>query len=299
MKKNKYIFVFLLLLTVTLVSSGLTKCYLARESKEKEPDGITVVASFYPIYIAAKNVIGDCPGVTLENLSEPQTGCLHDYQLTPADMKLLSKAEVFLVNGGGIETFLSDVAKQYGETLHIVNTTEKIALLEDNAHAWMSPSDYQIQVSTIAEALAEIDPDHAEKYKENAKKYRGKIQKLQDEMEVLKQEAQAQNVILFHEAFAYLAADCDLTVSYVMDLDEERQISAGEVADVVNAIRKNKVHLILAEERYGKEMGDTVEKETDVKVCYLDPLTRGETEADSYLKAMQHNIDQIREVLVP
>lgn len=299
MKKNKYAFVALLLLTVTLVSCGLTKWYLHQEKEEKEQEGITVVASFYPIYIAAKNVIGDCQGVTLQNLSEPQTGCLHDYQLTPADMKLLSQADVFLVNGGGIETFLADVAEQYEETLHIVNTTEEVALLEDNAHAWMSPADYQIQVTTIAEALAELDKNNAKQYEANAKEYCEKVQLLQEEIEELKQEMQEQNVILFHEAFAYLAADCDLTVSYVMDLDEERQISAGEVADVVNEIRKNEVHLILAEERYGKEMGDTVEKETDVKVCYLDPLTRGEGVADSYLEAMQRNIEQIKEVLVP
>jgi len=29
------------------------------------------------------------------------TGCLHDYQLTPDDLKTLSGASVFIVNGGG------------------------------------------------------------------------------------------------------------------------------------------------------------------------------------------------------
>lgn len=67
-------------------------------------------------------------GVTLENLSEPQTGCLHDYQLTAADMKLLSKADVFIVNGGGIESFLSDVAESYPD-LKIVQACDGIVYL--------------------------------------------------------------------------------------------------------------------------------------------------------------------------
>lgn len=58
------------------------------------------------MYIAAENIVGDAEGVTLTNLSEPQTGCMHDYQLTPEDMKLLSRADVFIVNGGGIENFV-------------------------------------------------------------------------------------------------------------------------------------------------------------------------------------------------
>ena len=73
----------------------------------------TDVTSFYPMYIAAENVIGDADGVRLENLSEPQTGCLHDFQLTPEDMKLLSTADVFIINGGGIESFMKEVAEAY------------------------------------------------------------------------------------------------------------------------------------------------------------------------------------------
>lgn len=102
--KNKYVFVTVLLLVLLLTGAGLTQLYVKEETKQQDSE-LMVVTSFYPMYIAAMNVIGDTPGVDLQNLSEPQTGCLHDYQLTPADMKLLSGADVFIVNGGGIESF--------------------------------------------------------------------------------------------------------------------------------------------------------------------------------------------------
>ena len=96
-------------------------------------------------------------------LSEPQTGCLHDFQLTPEDMKLLSTADVFIINGGRIESFMKEVAEAY-PNLKIIEACENISLLsgeEDdthhhegeteeehahgdvNAHAWMSVPRYR------------------------------------------------------------------------------------------------------------------------------------------------------------
>ena len=41
----------------------------------------TVVASFYPIYLFALNLLEGVEGVELVSLAEPTSGCLHDYQL--------------------------------------------------------------------------------------------------------------------------------------------------------------------------------------------------------------------------
>ena len=110
MKKNKNLFVCLMLAGILLVSV-LIGTVAARRQETPASKELTVVTSFYPMYIAAENVIGDATDVRLENLSEPQTGCLHDFQLTPEDMKLLSTADVFIINGGGIESFMKDVAE--------------------------------------------------------------------------------------------------------------------------------------------------------------------------------------------
>ena len=151
---------------------GLTGWYVSQTQEQTDGQELTVVTSFYPMYIAAENVIGDADGVRLENLSEPQTGCLHDFQLTPEDMKLLSTADVFIINGGGIESFMKEVAEAY-PNLKIIEACENISLLsgeEDdthhhegeteeehahgdvNAHAWMRhryrrlPMDYLEQI---------------------------------------------------------------------------------------------------------------------------------------------------------
>lgn len=328
--KRKYGFVAVLLCVLLIAGMGLTLIYVGNEERREGPD-LTVVTSFYPMYIAAMNIIGDVEGVSLQNLSEPQTGCLHDYQLTPADMKLLQSADVFIVNGGGIESFLSDVAKNYPE-LTIINASADVELLEgevhtheeytheneleadteehiyepesyeeththgtENAHAWMSVSDYMIQVETIAEGLAGADLSHASEYEENARAYRQELEPLAEELAELKQELGGGAVISFHEAYDYVAGDLGLTVAFTLNLDEERQVSAGEVAEVISAVREGNIRIVLAEELYGKDMGETVQKETGAQVIYLDTLVSGDYEKDSYKDGMKENIRLLKE----
>lgn len=306
------------------------------KNTDEADDMLTVVTSFYPMYIATLNIVDGVKGVRLENLSETQTGCLHDFQLTPEDMKLLSTADVFVINGGGIESFMSDVAKAYPK-LDVVEACEDVALLSDdesdsdhdhdhdadaesdsdhdhdheadaesdsahdhdhgdeNAHAWMSVPRYRTMVKTIASHLAQKDEAHAEEYYANAEKYDAKLAKLEKEQDSLKSLTDGQNIVIFHEAYAYVADDLSMNACYLLDLDEERSVSAGEIKQVISAIKDDGVSVILAEELYGKSMGDTVSRETDVHVVYIDPLNRGEYDKDSYLDGMEQNIELIKD----
>ena len=291
--KNKYVFVTVMLAVLLFLGVGLTEIYV-NHTEEKEHGQYTVVTSFYPMYIAALNVVGENDHIRLENLSEPQTGCLHDYQLTPADMQLLSTADAFIINGGGIESFLGEVAEQYPD-LTIINASEQVDLIEDNAHAWMNIEDYMTQVKTIEAELSAADPADAEQFSENTEAYLAKLSSLKEQADAVKPLTEGKNIVIFHEAYEYVAEEFGMQVSYVMDLDEERQVSAGEVADVVRTVTDGGVRVILAEELYGKDMGDTVESETDAKICYLDTLVRGDYDADSYLNAMQQNITLLKE----
>ena len=299
--KNKYVFVVVMLCVILVAGMGFTNLYVNYSEGDTSKEELTVVTSFYPMYVAAMNVVGDAPGVKLQNLSEPQTGCLHDFQLTPEDMKLLSTADVFIINGGGIEAFMEDVVKAY-PNLTIVSTCEYLELLSDgdetNAHAWMSVGMYREMVQTIAMGLAKADPDNRALYEENAEIYDSKLMRLEERQQTVAEAAEGTDVILFHEAYDYVADDYGMQVSCVMDLDEERQVSAGEVAEVLRAINEDGASLILAEELYGKSMAETVQKEADVSVIYLDPLNRGDYEADSYLLGMEHNIELLEAYFV-
>ena len=107
----------------------LTGCTSESDERKSNSDNLTIVTSFYPIYLSTLNVVKDIEGVNLINLTAAQTGCLHEYQLTPSDLKTLSKADVFVVNGLGMETFLTDVVNQYDE-IDILDSSVGIDLIE-------------------------------------------------------------------------------------------------------------------------------------------------------------------------
>ena len=96
------------LLAVLLCLGALSGC----QKTEKE-DTFKVVTSFYPLYIMLMNLTDGVDGVEIANMAEPQTGCLHDYQLRPKDLVSLEGADLFVANGGGMEEFLSDVLDTY------------------------------------------------------------------------------------------------------------------------------------------------------------------------------------------
>ena len=369
--KKKCRFVGIMFLCIIIVCTMLVMLYeRSSYSSTKEKGRFTIVTSFYPMYIATLNIVDGADGVTLENLSEPQTGCLHDFQLTPEDMKLLSTADLFVINGGGIESFMSDVAKAYPD-LTVVEACKNVELIneseedvdthdhdheadsyetdhdhdheadsdetdhdhdheadsdetdhdhdneadsdetdhdhetdsdesghdhdhgDENAHAWMSVARYRVMVSTIAESLSKADPSNAAIYDSNAKKYDAKLAELEEKENEIKQKTAGNDIIIFHEAYEYVADDFGMNVRYLMDLDEERSVSAGEVSDVINAVRNDGVSVILAEELYGKDLGDTVSRETDVKMVYIDPLNRGNYDKNSYIEGMEKNFELI------
>lgn len=327
--KSKYVFVTVLLLAIALLGYGFTRMY-SKPAPQRKEEELVIVTSFYPVYVAASNVAGDVKGVTVENLSQPQTGCLHDFQLTPGDMMLLSRADAFVINGGGMEGFLGEVAGEY-PNLTVVNAGEGIFSEEgaqeempdqevhlngrpeesedsfeeghqghhhtENAHAWMSIPHYMEQVAAIRDGLVKLDPKNRTFYEDYAEEYLSKIQSLKEEAESLKELAFGQSVILLHEAFWYLAEDYGLSVEYVLNLDEEQSVSAGEVADLIGLMEEKNIQIILAEDLYGRDLGDTIEEETGIKVYYLDTLTRGDGSPDSWLRGMEENISILKEAL--
>ena len=90
---------------------------------------------------------------------------------------------------------------------HEGETEEEHAHGDVNAHAWMSVSAYETQVQTIADGLSGADPERSSAYQNGAEAYLEKLDGLKKRQEKLKQEISGQSVILFHEAYAYVAED--------------------------------------------------------------------------------------------
>ncbi len=300
----------------------------AQEQKESEPKQqekseheIQAVTSFYPIYVLALNVTDGVENVKLTNMTGPQTGCLHDYQLTTADMKTLSQTDVFIINGAGMESFL-DKALESNPKMEILDTSEGVQLVEVqaahehesdsdkeedkdldghddeeyNSHIWLSIPNAIRQTENIRDAFCRLDPEHEEQYKKNTEEFTNSMKQLTDQLKDVDL-AEKQEAGIFHEGFDYFANDFGFDVAFGIYADEDAMPSAKEIKEAAEEAKEHNVQMLFAANDSGKEFADTIAQETGAKVYILDPITSGENNKDAYKKAMQENIRVLKEAL--
>ncbi len=303
----------LLLTLIMFMGCGSSK----EESNNTSSDKINIVTSFYPIYISTLNIIKDVPNVNLINMTKAQTGCLHDYQLAPEDLKTLSTADIFVVNGAGMEGFLDKVISNEKD-LDIVDASEGIQLLtadgeghshddedpnhdhEDNPHVWVSISNSIKQVQNIADGLAKYDPVNADKYKANAKEYISKLESLKSEMQEGINSLPNRNIITFHEAFPYFAEEFDLNIVGVIALEPGTEPSPKELEETIELAKNNNVKALFTEPQYTAKAATTISKEAGVPIYTLDPIVTGDSTPDSYndyINKMKQNLETLKEAL--
>jgi zinc transport system substrate-binding protein len=264
-----------------------------------EAKDIKIVASFYPMYIMAKNIVKDVPGASVQSLAPPFTGCLHDYAVTANDMKKLADAQVFVANGLGMESFLEKMIAQH-PNLKIIQLSEGIPLIKgegiegDNPHVWVSISNAIIQVKNLGKEMEEFDPDHKEMYAKNTTNYVAKLEALRQKMHSELAPYKGRLIITFHEAFPYFAQEFGLKIAAVIEREPGSQPSAKELANTIEIIKKNGISVLFGEPQYPDSSAQVIARESGAKVYVLDPAVTGPDDYDAYINIMENNLATLK-----
>ena len=283
---------FILILTLMFTACG----------DDKKSDKLKIVTSFYPIYIETLNIAGNISGVEVVNLTPPQTGCLHDYQLTTEDMKTLETADIFIVNGVGMESFLDKVVETRKD-LKIIDAskTEEIYLIKEgeefNPHVWMSVTYAMAQVREINRKLCELDPAHAESYKINTLEYLESLSDLRDAMHFALDNLPNKDIITFHEAFPYFAAEFKLNIAGVIEREPGTEPTPQELTETIEKINSMPVKVIFTEPQYSPKAAETISRETGAQIFTLDPVVTGDNSPNDYINKMMTNMTTLVKAL--
>lgn len=296
---TKILSLLLLVLSVALVGcSGADK---GAEKKSAEP--FRIVTSFYPMYVATINITDGVDGVEVYNMTKPQTGCLHDYQLMTEDMKTLEKADAFVINGAGMEDFMDKVTEQQ-KKLKVIDASRGIELIHDdegdNPHVWLSVTDEIAQVRNIADQLKEADPAHADKYEKNAAAYIEKLTALKNEMHAALDNVPHKDIVTFHEAFPYFAKEFNLNIIGVVEREPGTEPTPTELQETIEQVNALPTKVLFTEPQYSPAAAETIARETGAKIYTLDPVVTGEaTHAakDAYIDTMKKNMKVLQEAL--
>ena len=81
-------------------------CPILSSCSEDKSEGLSIVATNFPAYDFAKNIVGDCGTVTL--LLPPGSES-HTYEPTAKDILKISQCDLFIYNGGESDTWVLSV----------------------------------------------------------------------------------------------------------------------------------------------------------------------------------------------
>ena len=301
--KEQFMKKIIALCIALLLAVPLAGCGAAEET-------ISVMATFYPVYVLAENVLNGVEGVTLSSMTPPATGCLHDYQLLTSDMKVLAKAQALLVNGAGMESFLPDLNRQF-PSLTVIDCSQGVELMaedgeeehsdhdhgEYNAHIWLDPQNAVQMVKNLRDGLAALMPDKAEQISANAESYIARLEALDAELREAIAALSKKQIVTFHEAFPYFARTYGLEVVAVVALEPDEPISPRMLKRVIQQVKDAGNPPLFSEPQYENTALRTIAQETGAKVYELDPLVTGDGSLTAYEDTMHKNLLTLTEAL--
>jgi zinc transport system substrate-binding protein len=291
---------------ILLVFSGC-----AGNTPENPKDKITVATSFYPLYIFTLNLLDGIEELNVKCMAEQSVGCLHDYTLTAKDAKLLSDAQVLVINGAGMESFLEDATRSIGN-FKVIDSSENIDLIceeehhhegnddhhhHENSHIWLSLRNAKVQVKNIKNGLVKEFPEYEKQIEKNYSDYIKRLNSLEDERKSVLLETKDMKSISFHGAFEYLAQDLGFEICHTIESDEGYEPSAKELASLSSEIEKEKIKALFVAPDYSGSAAEILGRETNTEIYVINPIISGEEKLTAYEDAMKINYKIILEAV--
>ena len=117
MKSSKIILITIFVLSLSFVSCS---------KKNAEPEKINVIATIFPEYDWAKNIIGDSEKINLSLLVKNGVD-LHSFQPSAKDIVNISTCDLFIYVGGESDVWVKDVLKNaVNKKMKVINLMETL-----------------------------------------------------------------------------------------------------------------------------------------------------------------------------
>ncbi len=295
----------MLLFVVIAVVAVSGYALLSAEQPQTPKSGLTVLATFYPLYDFASKVAGDRARVSI---LVPGSVDIHNFEPTPSDIEKVATADVLIINGAGLEPWVPQLLAAINRpNLKIVDTSQGVALLDVpsefqrqgrsiDPHIWLDPARARQQVENIVQALMRADPANAAYYRANADAYEAKLGALDVEIAGMVAKAKTRYFVTFHEAFAYFADRYNLTQIPIQGPFQEEP-TPSDIQSVVSAIRQYHLRYVGYESMENQAIPEAVSGQTNTTLIVMDPI-EGLTPADlaagrDYIALMREDAQNI------
>lgn len=284
---------------VLLLLGPLAGCAVGGSAADERP---TVLTTFTVLADIARNVAGR--HLRVESITKVGAD-IHGYQPTPGDIKKAAKADLIVDNGLGLEAWFAQFVDGI-DVPHVVVSkgVEPVDITEDayagqpNPHAWMSPPNVEIYVDNLADAFADLDPQHASAYRANAEAYQEDLRKVHHdlvaELKTLPENHRA--LVTCEGAFSYLTRDAGMSERYLWAVNSEQQATPKQIAGTIDFVERGDVPAVFCESTVSDRAMRRVVEATGARfggTLYVDSLSREDGPVPTYLDLIEYDTDLI------
>lgn len=289
-----------LLCALCLIFTGCS----APAASRQEDGTLRILATTYPVYLFTTAITEGVEGVEVTRLITESISCLHDYTLTVNDMKAIEQADVIVMNGAGLEDFMSDALAQTSAAA--IDCSEGVELLpaqgheghdhetEYDPHIWMTKEGASAMMNAILHGLSELDESHTQLYTDNFNAACARLSAIPDAADPLS----CPYFITFHDGFQYFSGAFGLTLLKSIEEEEGSEASAAEIKEIVTLVEEYDIPAIFTEKNGSDATAQAIARETGISVYQLDMIMSGEGSGiGPYIDAMNANLDTIAQAL--
>lgn len=287
-----------------------TACTRAAEPTPR----LRVLTSFLPVYCFTANLAGDLAEV--ENLLPANVGP-HDYQFAPRDLRKLTSAQLFVINGHGVEDWLGKAMKaaKGSKTATVVEAftgVPKDRLITElphihlpgehghhhhdggpNPHLWLDPTLAAHAVTNILTALQKADPKNAAGYAANAARYVERLHALDRDLAIALAPAKGHRIVTYHHAFPYFTRRYGLDLIGVIEEVPDVEPSPKYLATLLKVMREKDVKVIFTEPQFSPKLAERISRDAKVPVAELDTLETGPLKPTAYEEGLRRNLSTL------
>jgi zinc/manganese transport system substrate-binding protein len=241
----------------------------------------------------------------------PDGASPHDFELSAQDRQRLEEADLVVANGSGLEAGIPldevDVPTwMLTEHAGELSPPEEAEEGEEDEHGdadphvWMDPTRVAAALPSLADALAEADPEGADDTRRRARKYASELRSLDRELAntLGAVPPRDRELVTSHDALGYLADryGFEVIATAFPTTGAEAEASAEQIHDVEVAVRESGVPAVFAEESDDPEALELVAEQTGVEVN-TGLLVESPSAAGSYEGMLRRDADLIADSL--
>jgi manganese/zinc/iron transport system substrate-binding protein len=276
---------------------------------------IRVVTTIGMITDIVENVGGDRVQVT--GLMGPGVDP-HLYKASEGDVGRMAQADMVFYNGLHLEAKMGEVFEQMEGRVKTVAVTDGIdqsTLLTPpefegahDPHVWFDVSLWKSAAEQARDALIEMDPDHADLYRDNAESYLAELDELHAyvKAEAEKVPAEQRVIITAHDAFNYFGRAYGFEVRGLQGISTATEAGTADVQELADFIVERNIPAIFVESSVPPRTIEAVQaavrsKGFEVEIggeLFSDAMGDPETPEGTYNGMVRHNVDTIVSALM-